>query len=119
MAEAAAGIGGEEARLLAHRPFVLYFTGRGFSRFAAQMATVALGWQVYGLTGSAFYLGLLGLVQFLPVLLLVFVAGHAADRYDRRRVVQVCQTVRGGGGGVPGWGTYQGWLTGPAASTPR
>ncbi len=110
MAEAAAGIGGEEARLLAHRPFVLYFTGRGFSRFAAQMGTVALGWQVYGLTGSAFYLGLLGLVQFLPVLVLVFLAGHAADRYDRRRVVQVCQTVDGVAAAVLAWGTYQGWL---------
>ena len=54
-------------RLLAHRPFLLYFFGRGFSRFAAQMATVALGWQVYELTGSAFHLGLIGLAQFLPV----------------------------------------------------
>ena len=110
MAEAAAGIGGEDARLLAHRPFVLYFTGRGFSRFAAQMGTVALGWQVYGLTGSAFYLGLLGLVQFLPVLILVFIAGHIADRYDRRRVVQVCQTLDGMAAAVLAWGTYQGWL---------
>lgn len=40
--------------LLAHRPFLLYFAGRGFSRFAAQMGTVALGWQVYEMTGSAF-----------------------------------------------------------------
>ena len=119
MAEAAAGIGGEEARLLAHRPFVLYFTGRGFSRFAAQMGTVALGWQVYGLTGSAFYLGLLGLVQFLPVLVLVFLAGHAADRYDRRRVVQVCQTVHGGGGGGAGMGDISGLARRSAASSPR
>ena len=58
------------------------------------MATVALGWQVYAMTGSAFHLGLIGLAQFLPVVLLVFVAGHAADRYDRQRVVQVCQIVQ-------------------------
>lgn len=93
MAEAAADPG-EDARLLRHRPFLLYFIGRGFSRFAAQMATVALGWQVYSMTGSAFQLGLIGLAQFLPVLLLVFVAGHAADRYDRQRVVQICQLVQ-------------------------
>ena len=43
-------------RLLTHTPFLLYFVGRGFSRFAAQMATVALGWQVYDKTGSALLL---------------------------------------------------------------
>ena len=101
-------------RLLAHRPFVFYFLGRGFSRFAAQMATVALGWQVYELTNSAFYLGLLGLTQFLPVLLLVFVAGHAADRYDRQRVVQVCQIAQAVAAGFLCWGSYSGWLTVPA-----
>ena len=49
---------------------------------------MAIGWQVYDLTGSAFDLGMVGLVQFLPTALLVFVAGHAADRYERKRVVQ-------------------------------
>ncbi len=115
MTEGAAGgptsAGADPAvRLMAHRPFVHYFLGRGFSRFAAQMGTVALGWQVYALTGSAFYLGLLGLVQFLPVLLLVFIAGHAADRYDRRRVVQVCQSVEGLTAAVLAWGSFAGWL---------
>jgi MFS family permease len=101
-------------RLLGHRPFLLYFVGRGFSRFAAQMATVALGWQVYSMTGSAFHLGLLGLAQFLPVALLVFLAGHAADRYDRQRVVQVCQIAQGITAGFLCWGSYEGWLTVPA-----
>jgi MFS family permease len=103
-----------DGRLLHHRPFLLYFVGRGFSRFAAQMATVALGWQVYELTGSAFHLGLMGLVQFLPVALLVFVAGHAADRYDRQRVVQVCQVAQAVAAGFLCWGSYEGWLTVPA-----
>jgi MFS family permease len=102
------------ARLLTHRPFLLYFVGRGFSRFAAQMATVALGWQVYDKTGSAFHLGLMGLAQFLPVALLVFVAGHAADRYDRQRVVQVCQVAQAITAGFLCWGSYEGWLTVPA-----
>ncbi len=102
------------ARLLTHTPFLLYFVGRGFSRFAAQMATVALGWQVYAMTGSAFHLGLLGLAQFVPVALLVFVAGHAADRYDRQRVVQVCQVAQGITAGFLCWGSWEGWLTVPA-----
>jgi MFS family permease len=78
------------------------------------MATVALGWQVYELTGSAFHLGLIGLAQFLPVLLLVFVAGHAADRYDRQRVVQVCQLVQALVAAFLCWGSWEGWLTVPA-----
>ncbi len=113
MAEAEADPG-EDARLLRHGPFLLYFIGRGFSRFAAQMATVALGWQVYSMTGSAFQLGLIGLAQFLPVLLLVFVAGHAADRYDRQRVVQICQLVQAVAAGFLCWGSFAGWLTVPA-----
>lgn len=102
------------ARLLAHRPFLLYFVGRGFSRFAAQMATVALGWQVYEMTGSAFHLGLIGLAQFLPVALLVFFAGHVADRYDRQRVVQACQVAQAIAAAFLCWGSYAGWLTVPA-----
>ena len=112
MAEAA--VAAPDARLLRHRPFLLYFVGRGFSRFAAQMATVALGWQVYEMTGSAFQLGLMGLAQFLPVALLVFVAGHAADRYDRQRVVQVCQIAQAITAAFLCWGSYEGWLTVPA-----
>jgi len=103
-----------EIGLLRHRPFALYFLGRGFSRFAAQMATVALGWQVYAMTGSAFHLGLIGLAQFLPVLLLVFIAGHAADRYDRQRVVQACQMMQALVAALLCWGSWQGWLTIPA-----
>ena len=76
------------------------------------MATVALGWQVYALTGSAFHLGLIGLVQFLPVALLVFVAGHAADRYDRQRVVQVCQIVQAIAAAFLCWGSCAGLADG-------
>ncbi|MFO1104981.1 MAG: MFS transporter [Amaricoccus sp.] len=97
-------------RLLAHRPFALYFWARGFSRFAAQVATVALGWQIYALTGSAFHLGLVGLVQFLPTAVLTFFAGHAADRYDRKRVVQICQIVQGLAAAYLAWGTWEGWV---------
>jgi MFS family permease len=114
MSDAAGGPPLPEVRLLHHRPFLLYFVGRGFSRFAAQMATVALGWQVYEKTGSAFHLGLIGLAQFLPVALLVFFAGHVADRYDRQRVVQACQVAQAIAAAFLGWGSYEGWLTVPA-----
>src|SRR5580698_3220333 len=70
--------------LLRHRSFLLFLLSRSFSRFSSQIAAVAIGWQVYDLTGSAFDLGMVGLVQFLPTLLLVFVAGHAADLYRHR-----------------------------------
>lgn len=73
--------------LLRHRPFLLFLLSRSLSRFASQMAAVAIGWQLYALTGSAFDLGMVGLVQFLPTALLVFVAGHAADRFERKRVI--------------------------------
>jgi MFS family permease len=82
-------------RLLRHPPLLLLSVARSMSELAAQIATVAIGWQVYQLTDSAFALGLVGLVQFAPSALLVFVAGHAADRYDRRRVLQLCQSAQG------------------------
>lgn len=79
--------------LLAHRAFLFFLLSRSLSRFSSQIAAVAIGWQIYDLTGSAFELGMVGLVQFLPTALLVFVAGHAADRFERKRVVQLCQLV--------------------------
>lgn len=77
------------------------------------MLTVAVGWQVYALTSSAFDLGMVGLVQFLPTALLVFVAGHASDRYDRKKVIQLCQIVEALAAVFLAWGSYEGWLTVP------
>ncbi len=62
--------------LLRHRSFLLFLLSRSLSRFSSQIAAVAIGWQIYDLTGSAFDLGMVGLVQFLPTALLVFVAGR-------------------------------------------
>jgi MFS family permease len=64
-----------------------------FSAIAFQMVGVAMGWQMYSLTGSALDLGLVGLAQFLPASVVVLVAGQLADRYDRRRVAQIAQLV--------------------------
>src|ERR1700679_2654094 len=99
--------------LFRHRPFLFYFGARSFSEFAYQMAAVAVGWQVYALTHSAFALGMVGLVQFIPTALLTFAAGHVADRYDRKRVVQLCQIVEGLAAAFLAWGSYAGWLNPP------
>jgi MFS family permease len=99
--------------LFRHQPFLLYFWARGVSTFAYQMAAVAVGWQVYALTSSAFDLGMIGLTQFLPMAALTFVAGHAADRYERKRVVQICQTLEGLTAAFLAWGSFAGWLTVP------
>lgn len=61
---------------------------------AYQMAAVAVGWQVYDLTHSALNLGLVGLVQFIPSLLLALYVGHVADRHDRRRIVSLAQLAQ-------------------------
>src|ERR1700722_3421195 len=103
----------EPASLLASRPFLLYLGARSFSEFSYQIATVAVGWQIYELTGSAFDLGMVGLAQFIPSALLVFAAGHAADRYDRKRVAQICQIAEGLTATLLAWGTFAGWLTVP------
>jgi MFS family permease len=97
--------------LLRHRSFLLFLLSRSFSRFSSQIAAVAVGWQIYELTGSAFDLGMVGLVQFLPTALLVFVAGHAADRYPRKRVVQICQLAEALTALYLACGAYSGWLT--------
>src|SRR5215470_10427716 len=79
--------------LLRQPSFIFFLLSRSLSRFASQIGAVAIGWQMYALTGSAFALGMVGLVQFLPTALLVFVAGQAADRFERKRVMQVCQVA--------------------------
>ena len=108
-----------DERLLHHRPFLLFFTARMASRFAVQIATVALGWQVYALTNSAFALGMIGLAQFLPTAILVFFAGAAADRYERRRLLQICQIVQGCAAAFLAFGDLRRLADGRPCSTAR
>ncbi len=79
--------------LFRRRAFAFYLGARLFSGLAAQMMVIAVGWQVYHLTGRVLDLGLVGLSQFLPFLCLSLFAGHAADRFDRRRIILGCLTV--------------------------
>jgi MFS family permease len=64
------------------------------------MISVAVGWQMYDLTRSALALGFVGLAQLLPLLLLVFVVGHVADRFDRRHIARACELVEATAVGV-------------------
>ena len=98
--------------LLKQPSFLFFMLSRSFTRFASQIGAVAIGWQIYDLTGSAFDLGMVGLVQFLPTALLVFVAGHTADKFERKRVVQLCQLAEALTALFLCWGSYGGWLTG-------
>ena len=68
--------------------------GRLAGTAANQMVMVAIGWQMYDLTSSAWDLGLVGLYQFVPALLLTLVAGHVADQYRRDRIVAACLGVQ-------------------------
>ena len=99
------------APLRRHRPFAFYWLARVASTVALQMQAVAVAWQMYELTSNPLDLGLVGLFQFIPAALLVLVAGHVADRYDRRLVVRGCQFVAGVAAATLAAGTAWGWLT--------
>ncbi|MDF3850636.1 MFS transporter, partial [Achromobacter denitrificans] len=73
--------------------FLHFLCARVGASLAFQIVSVAVGWQVYELSGSALDLGLIGLAQFLPMAVLTLVVGHVADRYDRRRIVAICMAI--------------------------
>jgi MFS family permease len=76
-----------------HRDFRLYQLARLCAVLAMQVESVAIGWQVYEMTGSALALGYTGLAQFLPFITFALVGGQVADRVDRRVILVVCQSV--------------------------
>ena len=77
-----------------HRPFVAFWFARIFTASAFQMLTVAIGWNLYQLTGNVMDLGWVGLIEFAPRVMFMLHTGHVADRYDRRKVAALCQTVQ-------------------------
>jgi len=79
--------------LLQQRPFVLFWFARVSTTVGYQMLALLIAWQLYELTNSAFDLGLVGLIQFVPAVILTLLIGHAADRYDRRSIIRAAQTV--------------------------
>lgn len=70
-----------------HSSYSRYFVSRFFTSLAVQIVSVSVGWQIYDLTQNAALLGWIGLVQFLPALVLVVITGVTADRFGRRTVM--------------------------------
>jgi MFS family permease len=79
--------------LLKQRPFVLFWVARLCSTMGYHMLALTIGWQIYQITDSAFDLGLVGLIQFVPAVVLTLLIGHTADRYDRRLIVRGAQCI--------------------------
>jgi MFS family permease len=99
-----------DGALLRHPPFALFWFARVFSSGALHMQAVAIGWQVYAMTDSALALGLVGLAQFAPMVVLTLVVGQVADRYPRHVIASICQLVTGTAAAVLTVGTLGGWL---------
>jgi MFS family permease len=98
------------------RAFMRMWFARLFGTTGNQMLMVAVGWQMYELTGSAWDLGLVGLYQFAPALLLTLVAGHVADQFHRGRIVAACLVTQASvalilTAATQGWGAPSGWAS--------
>ena len=83
--------------LLSRRPYVLFLAGRFLGTLATGSQSVVIAWEVYELARrtmspaeAAFAVGMIGLVQFLPLFALTLIAGETADRHDRRRILALC-----------------------------
>lgn len=74
-------------RLFSYRNFCGWMVVQTCSSFSFQIVSLAISWQIYALTKSAFMLGMIGLIQFIPSLLLALPAGHLADHYNRKRII--------------------------------
>jgi MFS family permease len=93
-----------------YRAFTMFWIGRIVSILSFQMLVVAIGWQLYTLTGSALDLGLLGIAQFVPMFLLTPLVGHVADRYDNRLILLICQLGEACAAGILALGTVFGFV---------
>ena len=102
--------------LIRQRAFMRLWFARLSGTTGNQMLLVAVGWQMYELTGSAWDLGLVGLYQFVPSLLFTLLAGHVADRVHRGRIIAVCLVAQGAVAlilvaATQGWGSAAAWTS--------
>ena len=97
--------------LASHPSFLRFWAGRVAGTMGNQMVQVAVGWQMYDLTHSAWNLGLVGLFQFVPALALALVSGHVADRHDRRHIVSLTLTLQLVVALVLLLATHEGWIS--------
>src|SRR5262245_30373381 len=78
---------------LRHRDYRCLLAGGVLAALGSEVQAAAVAWELYRRTGSAWVLGLSGLAQFLPILLLALPAGQVADRFSRKRIFQLAQLV--------------------------
>ena len=102
--------------LIRQRAFMRMWFARLSGTTGAQMLMVAVGWQMYELTTSAWDLGLVGLYQFVPSLLFTLLAGHVADRMHRGRIIATCLVAQASVAlilvaATQGWGSPAAWTT--------
>ena len=102
--------GAAPARLREQHDYLRLLGARISGGGANQMLMVALGWQMYDLTSSAWDLGLVGLAQFLPALALTLPAGHLVDRHDRRRLLALSLALQCAVAATLTLGSLQGWV---------
>jgi MFS family permease len=95
--------------VLGHPSFAFLLCSRVLANMGFHMLGVAVGWQLYALTGSALDLGLVGLAQFAPMALLTLLVGQVADRYDRRLIAATCQLVEAAAAAALVAATVGGW----------
>ncbi len=100
-----------EISLWRHPAFLRYLYVRVAASVALQIHVVAVGWQMYAMTGSPFQLGLVGLVQFIPAICLFPFTGHVADRFDRRWVAFIAEIVEAVAVAVLALASFTGHLT--------
>src|SRR5262249_38843250 len=87
-------MGDDPASILRHGPLARFWLARVATSVAFQMQAVAVGWQLYDLTSNPVDLGLVGLIQFIPVLLLILITRQIVDRHDRPILLALAQAVR-------------------------
>jgi len=97
--------------IVSHPSFLRFWAGRVAGTMGNQMVQVAVGWQMYDLTHSAWNLGLVGLFQFVPALALALVSGHVADRHDRRHIVAMSLLLQLAAALALLLSTHEGWIS--------
>jgi MFS family permease len=100
-----------QGSILRHRGYISFAASRVFSSLSFQAITVAMGWMIYDQTHSAFMLGLVGFFQFLPMVVLTFVVGQVADRFNRQRIGLICQLIEAATSLVLAVAVWKGWVT--------
>ncbi len=97
--------------VLQNKSLILLLIIRALTALSFQMLTVAVGWQIFSLTQEPFYLGLVGLAQFLPMFLLTLAVGYVADRYDRKLIICLCKVIESIGIFLLALGSHSGWIS--------